>query len=135
MTITAMSTSQLLTRTDSTFLERTFMCMVTLTLASKPTVVLMLNLIFKMCPCGTKTTPYVSKQKMRTPKMCWLKGSRCIASTLHPNLELESQPSNHRKPHTYGKVSGVGLSVGSIGSYIVNNVTFRDAEMHHTYKV
>ena len=32
------------------------------------------------------------------------------------------------------QASGVGLSIGSIGSHTVNNVTFRDAVMHHSYK-
>ena len=30
--------------------------------------------------------------------------------------------------------SGVGLTIGSIGRYTVNNVTFRDVTMHHTVK-
>ena len=30
--------------------------------------------------------------------------------------------------------SGVGLAIGSIGNAIVNNITFRDCYMHHTWK-
>jgi len=30
--------------------------------------------------------------------------------------------------------SGVGLTIGSIGTSIVNNITFRDCTMHHTWK-
>jgi len=30
--------------------------------------------------------------------------------------------------------SGVGLTIGSIGSSVVNNITFRDSYMHHTFK-
>lgn len=30
--------------------------------------------------------------------------------------------------------SGLGLTIGSIGSKTVNNITFRDAYMHNTYK-
>ena len=30
--------------------------------------------------------------------------------------------------------SGVGLTIGSIGSSNVNNITFRDCYMHHTWK-
>jgi len=30
--------------------------------------------------------------------------------------------------------SGIGLTIGSIGSSIVNNITFRDCFMHHTWK-
>jgi len=30
--------------------------------------------------------------------------------------------------------SGIGLTIGSIGASIVNNITFRDCYMHHTYK-
>ena len=31
--------------------------------------------------------------------------------------------------------SGVGLTIGSIGNSIVNNITFRDSFMYHTWKV
>ena len=30
--------------------------------------------------------------------------------------------------------SGVGMTIGSIGCSVVNNITFRDVYMHHTYK-
>merc|ERR1712110_554643 len=30
--------------------------------------------------------------------------------------------------------SGVGLTIGSIGTSVVNNITFRDSYMHHTFK-
>ena len=30
--------------------------------------------------------------------------------------------------------SGVGLTIGSIGTSNVNNITFRDCYMHHTWK-
>ena len=30
--------------------------------------------------------------------------------------------------------SGVGLTIGSIGNSVVNNITFRDCIMHHTWK-
>ena len=30
--------------------------------------------------------------------------------------------------------SGIGLTIGSIGNSIVNNITFRDCYMHHTWK-
>ena len=30
--------------------------------------------------------------------------------------------------------SGVGLTIGSIGTATVNNITFRDCFMHHTWK-
>ena len=30
--------------------------------------------------------------------------------------------------------SGVGLTIGSIGKSIVNNITFRNCIMHNTYK-
>lgn len=32
------------------------------------------------------------------------------------------------------QASGVGLTIGSIGGSTVNNITFRDCNMHHTYK-
>lgn len=32
------------------------------------------------------------------------------------------------------RASGVGLSIGSISTFAVRNVTFRDVTMHHTYK-
>ena len=31
--------------------------------------------------------------------------------------------------------SGVGLTIGSIGTSVVNNITFRDSFMYHTWKV
>ena len=31
--------------------------------------------------------------------------------------------------------SGVGLTIGSIGTSEVNNITFRDCFMYHTWKV
>ena len=30
--------------------------------------------------------------------------------------------------------SGVGMTIGSIGCSVVNNITFRDVYMHHTFK-
>ena len=30
--------------------------------------------------------------------------------------------------------SGVGMTIGSIGCDVVNNITFRDIYMHHTFK-
>ena len=30
--------------------------------------------------------------------------------------------------------SGVGLTIGSIGCDVINNITFRDVYMHHTFK-
>ena len=32
------------------------------------------------------------------------------------------------------EASGIGLAIGSIGCNTVNNVTFRDVHMHHTWK-
>ena len=32
------------------------------------------------------------------------------------------------------KASGIGLTIGSIGNSIVNNITYRDSFMHHTSK-
>merc|ERR1712196_771 len=32
------------------------------------------------------------------------------------------------------RASGVGLTIGSIGSSVVRNITFRDSIMHNTYK-
>ena len=31
--------------------------------------------------------------------------------------------------------SGIGLTIGSIGNSVVNNITFRDSYMYHTWKV
>lgn len=32
------------------------------------------------------------------------------------------------------EASGLGLTIGSIGSSYNNNITFRNVHMHHTYK-